>query len=77
MKRFILRIPFSFDHDQQVRWGIKPLLIVLARMDKWWKPYRSQAEWDDHNCGVRRQRRGIFIGWLYVGIEGIPVRVAS
>jgi len=52
-------------------------------MDKaWWPPYRSQAEWDDHAYGVRRQRRGIFIGRLYVGIEGVPVasrviRVAS
>lgn len=82
-KRFILRIPNIFSFDQQIRWGFKPLLIVLAWTDKaWWPPYRSQAEWDDHAYGVRRQRRGIFIGRLYVGIEGVQVasrviRVAS
>lgn len=81
--RLALRIPNIFSFDQQIRWGLKPLLIVLAWMDKaWWPPYRSQAEWDDHAYGVRRQRRGIFIGRLYVGIEGVPVasrviRVAS
>lgn len=83
MKQLALRIPNIFSFDQQIRWGLKPLLIVLAWMEKpWWPPYRSQAEWDDHAYGVRRQRRGIFIGRLYVGIEGVPVasrviRVAS
>lgn len=83
MKQLALRIPNIFSFDQQIRWGLKPLLIVLAWMNKpWWPPYRSQAEWDDHAYGVRRQRRGIFIGRLYVGIEGVPVasrviRVAS
>lgn len=83
MDRLTLPIPNILSFSQQMRWGFTPKLIVLVWMKTtWWPPYRSQAEWDDHAYGVRRQRRGIFIGRLYVGIEGIPVasriiRVAS
>ena len=73
--RITLPIPKVFSFDQRMRWGITPLLVVLVWMENksWWPPFYSKAEWDDHLNGVRRQRRGIFFGRLYVGIEGIPV----
>lgn len=61
-----------FSFEQLRRWGIVPERIILLRTKRKWRPYYSKSEWRDHL--MLRQRRGWFIGRLYVGVEGIPFR---
>ena len=74
MKKFVLRIP-NLPIRWQIRQKLSPLRVVLAWIDDgaWWPPHCVRKQWDDHNSGVRMERRGVFIGKVYVGVEGVPV----